>query len=108
MAPAMTAAQAPKGFTHGDIVRWRRVGGLMLAEVVYEPGQRIHRHVHPHVRFVLILQGAITETLAGPSATHGPSTLLFRSANEPHSYAVGKSGATCLIVDVDADWYARA
>jgi len=37
-----------KNFTHGEILRWRRVGGLLLAEVEYEAGRRIHRHVHPH------------------------------------------------------------
>jgi AraC family transcriptional regulator len=104
----MLNAQPPKQFTHGDIVRWRRVGGLLLAEVVYEPGQRIHRHVHPHARFVLVLQGAITEIRGAECNTYGPSTLLFRSAAEPHSYVVSRAGATCLIVDVDDGWYARA
>ena len=46
---------------HGTILRWRKVGGLVLAEVQYEPGQRVHRHVHAHARFVLVLAGAITE-----------------------------------------------
>ncbi len=34
------AAQPPKNFTHGEILRWRRVDGLLLAEVEYEPGPR--------------------------------------------------------------------
>ena len=104
----MLNAQPPKQFTHGDIVRWRRVGGLVLAEVVYAPGQRIQRHVHPHARFVLVLQGAMTELRGAESHTYGPSTLLFRSAGEPHSYVISRAGATCLIVDVDDGWYARA
>ena len=104
----MHSAQPPKNFTHGEIVRWRRVGGLVLAEVRYEPGQRIHRHVHPHARFVLVLQGTITEMLGGDTNTYGPSTLLFRCADAPHSYAVSMAGATCLVVDVDDGWYARA
>src|SRR6059036_2884993 len=57
----MTLAQPPKNFTHGEILRWRRVGGLVLAEVKYEPGQRIPRHVHAHARFVLVLAGGLTE-----------------------------------------------
>jgi AraC family transcriptional regulator len=97
-----------KDFTHGDIVRWRRVGGLLLAEVVYEPGQRIRRHVHPHVRFVLVLQGALTEVRGADTETYRASTLLFRCAGEPHSYEVSPDGATCLIVDVDNEWYERA
>ena len=57
----MTFAQPPKNFTHGEILRWRRVGGLVLGEVKYEPGQRIPRHVHAHARFVLVLAGGLTE-----------------------------------------------
>ena len=104
----MIAPQPPKGFTHGAILRWRRVGGLLLAEVAYDPNQRIHRHVHAHARFVLVLKGTLTENLDDQTNAYGPSTLLFRSADEPHSYVVSRSGATCLIVDVDDGWYARA
>jgi len=93
---------------HAAILRWRRTAGLTLAEVEYEPGQRIHRHTHAHARFVLVLRGSLTETRAGDAQEHGQSTLLFRCAGEPHSYAVSEHGARCLIVDMDASWLARA
>jgi AraC-like DNA-binding protein/quercetin dioxygenase-like cupin family protein len=104
----MLNAQPPRNFTHGEILRWRRVGGLLLAEVSYEPNQRIPRHVHPHARFVLVLGGAITEMRGDETRTYASSTLLFRSAGEPHAYAIPKTGATCLVVDVDDAWYGRA
>jgi len=104
----MTVAQPPRNFTHGEILRWRRVGGLVLAEVKYEPGQRIPRHVHPHARFVLVLAGGLTEVCGDDTNRYEPSSLLFRCADEPHSYLISRSGATCLIVDVEAGWYARA
>jgi AraC family transcriptional regulator len=107
-ADAMVAAQLPKNFTHGDVVRWRKVGGLLLAEVQYQPGQRVHRHVHANARFVLVLAGGITEIRGDDTQAHGPSTLLFRRAGEPHAYLVSAAGATCLIVDVDQGWHARA
>ena len=100
--------QPPRNFTHGDILRWRRVGGLVLAEVAYEPGQRIQRHVHTHARFVLILEGALTEIRGEEVHTYGSSTLLFRRPDEPHAYLVSKGGATCLVVDVEAAWIERA
>jgi AraC family transcriptional regulator len=101
-------AQPPPNFTHGEILRWRRVGGLVLAEVEYAPGQRVHRHVHGHARFVLLLRGAITEIRGDDTCTYGASMLLFRRADEPHSYVVSKAGATCLVVDVDPAWLGRA
>src|SRR5947207_5279398 len=104
----MVNAQPPRNFTHGSILRWRRVGGLVLAEVEYEAGQRVHRHAHPHARFVLMLSGGLTEVRGDETHNVGSSTLLFRRAGEPHGYMVSPRGATCLIVDVDAAWYARA
>ncbi len=95
-------------FTSGDVLRWRRVGGLTLAEVAFEPGQRIHRDTHAHARFVLVLSGALTDTTAGATTTCAPSTLLFRPAAEPHSYTVSDSGAKVLLVDMDAAWVQRA
>jgi AraC family transcriptional regulator len=104
----MVPVQLPKAFTHGDVLRWRRVGGLTLAEVQYAAGQRVHRHIHPHARFVLLLSGGITEIRGDDTQTYGPSTLLFRRGDEPHAYMVGRTGATCLIVDVAEEWQARA
>jgi AraC family transcriptional regulator len=104
----MVQAQPPKNFTHGKILRWRRVGGLVLGEVEYEPRQRVPRHAHAHARFVLVLKGALVELRGDQTNTYGPSTLLFRRADEPHSYLVAAAGATCLIVDIDPGWLGRA
>jgi len=93
----------------GQILRWRTVGDLALAEVAYEPGQRIHRAMQPHARFVLILKGALAEVHGnGSSTVHGPSTLIFEAANRPHSYAVSDRGAICLVIDMEPAWIARA
>jgi len=100
--------QPPRNFTHGEIQRWRRVGGLVLAEVTYAGGQRVARHVHAHARFVLLLRGALTEIRAEASQTYRSSALLFRRADDPHAYLIDGGGATCLVVDIDAAWYARA
>ncbi|HYM25443.1 MAG TPA: AraC family transcriptional regulator, partial [Vicinamibacterales bacterium] len=98
---------APKNFTRGTILRWRRVPGLELAEVEYEAGLRVPRHIHAHARLVLVLSGSVTEIRGQDSSTFGPSTLLFRRAEEPHAYAIGSSGATCLVVDIEPAWLAR-
>jgi AraC family transcriptional regulator len=81
---------------------------LTLAEVDYEPGQRIHRQTHAHARFIFVLRGAFSETRGGGTIVYSASTLLFRGADDPHSYAVSERGARCLVVDMDAHWLARA
>jgi AraC family transcriptional regulator len=104
----MVVAQPPRNFTHGEILRWRRVGGLVLGEVKYAAGQRVPTHVHPHARFVLVLRGSLTEIRGDETETYSSATLLFRPAYQPHSYMVSPGGAVCLIVDVDDGWVARA
>src|SRR5438874_2507179 len=93
----MVYALPPPNFTHGEILRWRRVGDLVLAEVAYAPGQRIHQHVHPHARFVLVLHGSLTELRGDETQTHGPSTLLFRRAHEPHAAPAWLARARALV-----------
>src|SRR4051812_38724538 len=100
-------ALPPKNFTHGTVLRWRRVPGLVIAEVEYQADLRVPRHVHPHARMVLVVSGSVTEIRGDETGTHGPSTLLFRKPEEPHAYAVGSSGATCLVVDIDPVWLAH-
>ena len=106
----MLNPRPPRKLTvQGQILRWRTVGDLALAEVTYEPGQRIHRATQPHARFVLVLKGALAETDGnGAESIHGPSTLIFEAANRPHSYAVSDRGAVCLVIDMEPAWIARA
>jgi AraC family transcriptional regulator len=101
-------ALPPPQFTHGEIRRWRRVPGLVLAEVQYAPHQRVPFHSHANARFVLVLRGTIAETTGSTAVTHTAHTLLFRCAQQRHAYRVGPAGAQCLIVDADAAWLQRA
>jgi AraC family transcriptional regulator len=57
---------------------------------------------------VLLLRGAISETRGRETRTYSSPTLLFREAREPHAYAVGARGATCLVVEADDAWLTRA
>lgn len=100
-------AKPPKNLTPGEILRWRRVGGLLLAEVELEPGQHVHRDAHAHAQFILVLSGSLTEVVGEDRTTFARSTLLFRRGGEPHTYQV-PNGTRCLIVDMDPAWLERA
>jgi AraC family transcriptional regulator len=104
----MSPARPSRSFTHGDVRRWRRVGGLTLAESAYAPGLRVPPHAHANTRFVLVLAGTIDETIDGIATTHRRGTLLFRRSGETHAYAIGSGGATALIVDMAPEWVGRA
>ncbi|HTI35952.1 MAG TPA: AraC family transcriptional regulator [Vicinamibacterales bacterium] len=101
-------SQPPAEFSHGTILRWRRVPGLVLGEVEYAADQRVPLHDHSNGRFVLVLRGRIVETRGSDSITHTANTLLYRQPRERHAYRVGPKGAACLIVDMDAAWVQRA
>ncbi len=107
----MVNPRPPRRLTvQGQILRWRTVGDLALAEVSYEPGQHVHRDTHPHARFVLVLKGSLAQGTGGdePTTIHVPSTLVFEAANQPHSYTASPQGAVCLVVDMEPAWIARA
>ncbi len=97
----------PRGFTTGAPLRWRRIPGLVLAEVEYEAGQRVHRETHTRARFLLVVRGGIVD--ADPRrAREGTATLFFQPAGEPQSHRATGAGATCLILEMDDSWLARA
>jgi AraC family transcriptional regulator len=91
----------PRDFTTGEPRRWRRVPGLILAEIDYGPGMRISES-HDHARLVLVLGGNLTSSLDGSS-----STLWFWAPGAPQRCRASASGARCLIVDIEAAWLAR-
>ena len=95
----------PRGFTTGDPVRWRRIPGLVLAEVEYEPGAVIVEE-HARARFVLPIRGALFEL--DPRRAREGGALFFQPAGEMHAYRASTSGATCLILEMDDVWLTRA
>jgi len=95
----------PRGFTTGDPVRWRRIPGLVLAEVEYEPGAVIVEE-HARARFVLPIRGALFEL--DPRRAREGGALFFQPAGETHAYRASTSGATCLILEMDDVWLTRA
>lgn len=90
-----------RDFTTGEARRWRRVPGLVLAEVDYAPGARICE-THNHARFLLVLRGALTSAADGRTLN-----LWFWAAHDPQRFQASSSGARCLILDMDAAWLAR-
>lgn len=97
----------PRGFTTGEAIRWRRIPGLVLAEVEYEAGERIHQESHSRARFLLVVRGGLmpADTRRGGER---PATLFFQQAGERQSYTATRAGATCLILEMDDGWLARA
>ena len=98
----------PGDFVHGEVVRWRRVGGLKLAETAYAPRLRVPEHAHARARFVVVLRGSFVEEVRGAAAVRAAGAVTFRPAGEPHGLVVSERGAVCLVVEMEEAWLARA
>jgi quercetin dioxygenase-like cupin family protein len=83
---------------HGD--------ALTLALVELEPGISLPEHQHPNEQLGLVIEGAITFTIAGEERVLGPGGTWSIPGGAPHSAEVGPEGA--VVLDVFApprgDW----
>jgi len=98
----------PRGFTTGEAICWRRIPGLVLAEVEYEAGERIHHESHSRARFLLVVRGGLMPAETRWAADERAATLFFQPAGERQSYTATRNGATCLILEMEDGWLARA
>ena len=96
----------PRGFTTGDPIRWRRLPGLVLAEIKFAPGERIHTDVQARARFVLAVRGQLVDARAPREEQR--RALVFQPAGPTAPLRASARGATCLILEMDDGWLARA
>jgi len=89
--------------TAGRPQRTARVGGLQLTETQHRSGLVVPRHLHERASINLVLRGVYQESFPGSRGDYEPMSLVFKPAGEPHSNHFAESGATCLLVEVDAE-----
>ncbi len=93
---------------YGEMVKRRRLAGLVLTETAYAPGYQVPKHVHELARFVFVLRGGFRETYGTHPRTYTSSAVLFRPPSELHADTVHQRGAICLSVDIAPSWMERA
>jgi AraC family transcriptional regulator len=92
---------------YGDIRRKQLIGGFMLTESVYRPGEEIPRHSHRCAYFCLVLGGAFTESYGASSREYGARTLVFHPEGEVHADRFHGAGGRVFSVAVPPSWAAR-
>lgn len=65
-------------------------------------------HAHEHAQFVLILRGAVRESLLDGAGWYEAPTLTFLPAGKIHAVDAAEHGATALVVDIEPEWLGRA
>ncbi len=96
-------------FFDGSVLRWARVAGLDLGEVVYPPGKERAVHAHDRACFHYLLEGGYVEQHGRRSSECTAYTLAFQPAGHEHSYRACSSSAASrsFTIELDDAWTSR-
>ena len=86
------------------IISSREVAGFVLTETTYSPNQRLSKHCHEHVNFVIVVRGGFTEHVGRTTRRCEPSSVIFRPPGELHADDFHNAGGRCLTIEVAEQW----
>lgn len=97
----------PRGTFYGAERARRRVGGLLLTETAYRPGDRLPRHDHERAYFCCVVRGGFVEKDGRKSRECGPATVIFHPPGVAHSDRFGDEPSRCFNLELDESWLDR-
>ena len=89
--------------SYAHVVRASKLAGLSLLECSYSPGLQMPRHSHNYAHFVLVLQGACTDTCRNRANVYGPSHLMFYPEGEEHASLFHGTGTHTFEIQLSLD-----
>jgi AraC family transcriptional regulator len=103
----LSASHLPPGQFYGQVVRARRVGGLLLSETRYSARVCLPRHAHANAYFCLVRRGGFTEVYGSHTRACGPMTVAFHPPGEEHSEHFQGEESRSFNVEVAPAWLQR-
>jgi hypothetical protein len=94
-------------FFDGSVLRWARVAGLALGEIVYPPAKERPVHAHDRASFHYLLEGGYVEQHGRNSRECTTNTLVFQPAGHEHSYRGFHVSSRSFTIELDEAWTAR-
>jgi AraC family transcriptional regulator len=94
-------------FFDGSVLRWARVAGLDLGEIVYPPAKERPVHLHDRASFHYLLEGGYVEQHGRHSRECTTNTLVFQPAGYEHSYRASHVHSRAFTIELDEAWTAR-
>lgn len=95
------------GHLFGSVLRRQELANLILTETLYQPEQRIPRHVHAEAGFCFVLTGSLERRSVRRSETCRTSTLSFHPPGEPHDERIHQRGARLFSIQFGDAWQDR-
>jgi AraC family transcriptional regulator len=101
------SARFGDGHFVGGVLGSRQLGGLILAETVYDAGLHVPAHAHDHGLCCLVLRGSFTERLGRRSTACATGSLIYHPADEPHAHDFDSAGGRVFNVQFGGAWASR-
>jgi AraC family transcriptional regulator len=96
-----------QGHFFGQVLKHRRVAGLILSETGYEPHARLPPHCHENAYLCLVRHGTYRETFGRRTRSCAPMTLAFHPAGEVHSEEFHDGSVRSFNLELEPAWLRR-
>jgi AraC family transcriptional regulator len=96
-----------QGHFYGQVLKSRKVAGLILSETGYEPHARLPKHSHENAYLSLVRNGTYSETFGRRTRCLGPRTLAFHPVGEVHSEEFHDVPSRSFNVELESAWLKR-
>lgn len=97
----------PQGRFFGTERMRREVGGLLLTETAYRPGESLPPHDHERGYFCLVLSGGFTEREGRRTRECDRATMIFHPPGSAHSERFGDDPCRCFNLELGEAWLER-
>ena len=95
---ALDSLIAPTTPGIASLILGKAGGGSSLTLFAFSEGQELREHTSPVDAFVMVLEGAITLTIAGTAVQATPGTIVRLPANVPHAVHAPEKSRMLLIL----------
>ena len=85
----------------------RESGGLLFYSTHHAPNARLPHHAHVSPYFLLVADGALTETCGHEARSCPPGTVIFNPAEVEHADAIARVGGQCFMMQLGPSWTSR-
>ncbi|MDX1662120.1 MAG: AraC family transcriptional regulator [Gemmatimonadota bacterium] len=97
----------PGGTFYGAERGRRRIGGLLLTETAYRPGDALPTHDHERAYFCCVLRGGFVERDGRGRRECDPTTVIFHPPGIAHSDRFGDEPSRCFNLELGEGWIER-